>query len=297
MFAWFDKSVLLHLRIPFSFFLMPVFCFALSQSPHPSVWLTIGVFLILHLFLYPASNAYNSFYDKDEGSIGGLEHPPPVSKNLLYAAWTFDVAALLLGVLIGWPFVLALLIYGMVSKAYSYDKIRLKKYPVLSWLVVGLFQGAFTYLMVFQAINQFPLCYLLKAEVWAPAILSTVWLMAAYPMTQIYQHEEDARRGDLTLSRLLGVSGTFLFTAAGFLLVNIGFFLYFRYRFEDGLLYFGLFQLLLLPVLVYFLSWYLRVRRDEHQANFQSTMRLNLLSSICMNSFFLLCFLLQSGIL
>jgi hypothetical protein len=167
MFAWFDKSVLLHLRIPFSFFLMPVFCFALSQSPHPDVWLTIGVFLILHLFLYPASNAYNSFYDKDEGSIGGLEHPPPVSKNLLYAAWTFDVAALLLGALIGWSFVLALLTYGMVSKAYSYDKIRLKKYPVLSWLVVGLFQGAFTYLMVFQAINQVPLSDLSKAAVWA----------------------------------------------------------------------------------------------------------------------------------
>ncbi len=74
-----------------------------------------------------------------------------------------------------------------------------------------------------------------KPEVWIPAALSSLWLMAAYPMTQIYQHEEDARRGDLTLSRLLGIQGTFIFTATAFLLVNAGFFLYFRYYVRSGI--------------------------------------------------------------
>jgi 1,4-dihydroxy-2-naphthoate octaprenyltransferase len=295
MAAWLDKSVLLHLRIPFSFFLMPIFCFSLSQSPQPDLLTTIFVFLIIHLLLYPASNAYNSYYDKDEGSIGGLEHPPPVSKKLLYAAWAFDVAAVLLGLLIGWELALALLVYGLVSKAYSYDRIRLKKYPIISWLVIGVFQGAFTYLMVFQAINHVPIAELFKPEVWVPALLSTVWLMAAYPMTQIYQHEEDARRGDLTLSRMLGVRGTFLFTAAAFVLVNVGFYLYFSYWTEAGILYFGLFQVLMLPVLVYFFIWFRRASRDLRQVNFRSTMRLNLISSVCMNAFFLLVFILRLG--
>jgi 1,4-dihydroxy-2-naphthoate octaprenyltransferase len=295
MASWVDKSVLLHLRIPFSFFLMPIFCFALSQSSKPELLTTICVFLILHLLLYPASNAYNSYYDKDEGSIGGLESPPPVSKKLLYAAWAFDVAAVLLGLLIGWMLALALLVYGLVSKAYSYDRIRLKKYPIISWLVIGVFQGAFTYLMVFQAINHIPLTDLNKQEIGVPALLSTLWLMAAYPMTQIYQHEEDARRGDLTLSRMLGIKGTFLFTAGAFVLVNIGFYIYFRYWVDAGLLYFGLYQLLMLPVLIYFFIWFRRASRDLRQVNFRSTMRLNLISSVCMNAFFLLVFILRSG--
>ncbi|MES2733008.1 MAG: UbiA family prenyltransferase [Bacteroidota bacterium] len=292
---WFDKSVILHLRIPFSFFLMPVFCFSLSQSPKPDLLVALGVFLILHLLLYPASNGYNSYYDKDEGSIGGLENPPPVSKNLLYAAWSFDVVALLLGLFISWHFALGLLVYGLVSKAYSHDKIRLKKYPVLSWLVIGFFQGAFMYWLVFQAINHLPFRALLQPEVWIPAGLSSLLLMAAYPMTQIYQHEEDARRGDLTLSRLLGIQGTFLFTATAFLLVNVGFFLYFHYYVLLGLVFFGLFQLLLAPVLIYFFSWFLRAKRDEKQVDFHSTMRLNLISAVCMNMFFLLFFLLNAN--
>jgi hypothetical protein len=294
MFQWFDKSVILHLRIPFSFFLMPVFCFSLSQSPKPDLLIALGVFLILHLLLYPASNAYNSYYDKDEESIGGLEHPPPVSKKLLYAALTFDVIALILGLLISWQFALGLLIYGLVSKAYSHDKIRLKKYPILSWLVIGFFQGAFTYCMVFQSINHLPLRALLQPEVLIPAGLSSLLLMAAYPMTQIYQHGEDTRRGDLTLSRLLGIQGTFLFTATAFLLVNVGFFLYFHYYILLGLVFFGLFQVLLAPVLIYFSWWFVRARRDEKQVNFRSTMRLNLVSSVCMNIFFLLFFILNA---
>ena len=295
MASWVDKSVLLHLRIPFSFFLMPIFCFSLSQSPKPDLLTTVFVFLILHLLLYPASNAYNSYYDKDEGSIGGLESPPPVSKKLLYAAWAFDVVAVLLGLLIGWELALALLVYGLVSKAYSYDRIRLKKYPIISWLVIGVFQGAFPYLMVFQAINHISIADLSKQEIWVPALLSTLWLMAAYPMTQIYQHEEDARRGDLTLSRMLGIKGTFLFTASAFVLVNVGFYIYFRYWLDAGLLYFGLFQVLMLPVLIYFFIWFRRASRDLRQVNFRSTMRLNLISSICMNAFFLLVFILRSG--
>ncbi|MBC7922381.1 MAG: UbiA prenyltransferase family protein [Ferruginibacter sp.] len=293
MFHWFDKSVWLHLRIPFSFFLMPIFCFALSQSPRPGLGVTVGVFLILHLLLYPASNAYNSYYDKDEGSIGGLEHPPPVGRNLLYAAWLFDLVALLLGLLIGWQFALGLFVYGAVSKAYSHDQIRIKKYPVWSWLVTGVFQGAFTYLMVYQAINNLPLRALWREEVLIPAGLSTLWLMAAYPMTQIYQHEEDARRGDLTLSRLLGIQGTFVFTATAFLLVNAGFFLYFHYYVSAGFPFFLLFQLLLLPVLAYFFGWFVRVRRDRSQVNFRSAMRMNLISAVCMNLFFLLVFVLN----
>src|SRR5690349_7455866 len=100
-----QRSTWLHLRIPFSFYLMPVFLFAWSISPHPALWRVLLSFIILHFFLYSASNGYNSFFDKDEDSIGGLENPPPVSKELLYVSLLLDGIALLLGIFLGWWFV------------------------------------------------------------------------------------------------------------------------------------------------------------------------------------------------
>ena len=223
------KNIILHLRIPFSFFLMPVFWFALSQSEKPSWGVAVGVFVLLHLFIYPASNAYNSYYDKDEGAIGGLENPPPVSRELFYVAWFLDILAIVIAYFLsGWILSIALFIYSSISKAYSNDKIRLKKYPILSWLTVGVFQGAFTYLTVIQAVDNIPLSDLWQEKYLFPSALSSLNLLGFYPMTQIYQHEEDAKRGDLTMSRLLGIKGTFLFTASIFLIVTVGFLFIFK---------------------------------------------------------------------
>ena len=49
------------------------------------------------------------------------------------------------------------------------------------------------------------------------ALVSTLFLCGSYPLTQVYQHEEDARRGDRTLSLRLGIRGTFVFAAVGLL--------------------------------------------------------------------------------
>ena len=67
----FSQSSWLHLRIHFSFFLLPIFLFSLSLSPNLSGERILWVFIILHLILYPASNGYNSYFDKDEKSIEG----------------------------------------------------------------------------------------------------------------------------------------------------------------------------------------------------------------------------------
>ncbi len=273
-----------HLRIPFSFYLLPIYAFAFSTAP-PAAWLTGALtFVALHLFLYPASNGYNSFFDKDEESIGGLEKPPPVDGELYRAALWFDAAALCLGLLVGWRFALALLVYGLVSKAYSWDKIRLKKYPIAGWLVVCFFQGAFTFLMVRQAHGQLLFAELLAPTHLYPALLSTAMLLGSYPMTQIYQHREDARRGDLTLSRLLGIRGTFLFTAVFFGATTVGFVWYF-YTYVNTLAAL-LFPAFLTPVLLYFGYWFWQVLADAQRANFRATMRLNLLSAVCLNAYF-----------
>ena len=268
---------------------MPVFWFAVSQTQNPNWIIVGGLFVILHLLIYPASNAYNSYFDKDEGSIGGLENPPPVSKELYYVSLILDFIAIIVAYFVsGWILSVALIIYGFISKAYSNDKIRLKKYPILSWLTVGVFQGAFTYLTVIQAVGNINLSDLWQTKYLFPAILSSLNLLGFYPMTQIYQHEEDARRGDLTMSRLLGIKGTFIFTASIFLFVTIGFYFYFQNTQLFYIQAFIVYLLVMSPVLIYFNLWFLKVLKDENQADFHNTMRLNMLGSVCLNVFFLL---------
>ena len=284
-----QRSTLLHLRIPFSFFLLPVFLFSLSLSPNPSLWTTIAVFICLHVFLYPASNGYNSYFDRDDGSIGGLKNPPPVDRSLYNTALAFDLVALLLALYIGWFFLLMILAYGLASKAYSHPSIRLKKFPVLGWLITGFFQGFVIFIASYYGINQCPVQDLLEVSIIFPAVLCSVLLWGSYPMTQIYQHKEDRTRGDITLSLKLGILGTFHFTAVAFTLAVSGFVYFYLLYFSTG--YALVFIVLLLPVLIFFGYWYINVRKDLRLADFDHTMRLNLISSCMMNVIFSIFFL------
>jgi 1,4-dihydroxy-2-naphthoate octaprenyltransferase len=285
----FSRSTWLHLRIPFSFFLMPVYLFALAISPNFGERTILWSFLIIHLFLYPASNGYNSYFDKDEQSIGGLKSPPPVTKGLYYLSLLFDFLAIALGwIMINSHFAIMLLIYGVASKAYSHPSIRLKKHAIGGWLTTGFFQGFFTFLMCYVAINSFEIENLMKIKVLIPAVLTSIMLWGNYPMTQIYQHEEDTKHGDRTLSIMLGIRGTFFFVQAVFGMAVIGFVLYFNFFYSSNYSY--AFLIALAPVLLFFSTWFYTVWRDETKANYSNTMRLNFISAICLNAFFIYLF-------
>ncbi|MGD1958432.1 MAG: UbiA family prenyltransferase [Fulvivirga sp.] len=291
----FEKSTWLHLRIPFSFFLLPVFLFALAVSPNINESRIVIVLIALHIFLYPASNGYNSYFDKDEGSIGGLKRPPKVNTGLYYMALVFDTIAIVLGLLINWQFALMLFVYGLVSKAYSHPSIRLKKYPYLSWFIAGFFQGFFTFLMSYVGLNDYTIYQVMKSSIIIPGLLSSAILWGSYPMTQIYQHEEDSKRGDITLSLRLGILGTFHFTGAAFTLASACFAWYFVEVYH--LKYALTFLVSMAPVVLFFGYWYLKARKELANANFINTMRLNFLSAIFLNAFFIYFFLDHTQVL
>ncbi len=279
-------STLLHLRFPFSYFLLPVYLFALGISPNFTEQSLLWSFVIIHLLLYPASNGYNSYFDKDEKSIGGLKNPPPVSKSLFYTSLILDLIAIILAYFkISLLFSVMILIYGLVSKAYSHPLIRLKKYPIIGWLTVGIFQGFFTFLMSYVAINNFEMENLLRAKVLIPASLSSLILLGSYPMTQIYQHEEDAKHGDKTISRLLGIKGTFIFVQIVFAFAALGYFLYFKSIHNVN--YGFTFVLSLLPVILFFMWWFVCSWKDATKVNYSNTMWLNFISATCLNGFFI----------
>ena len=291
-----SRSSWLHLRIPFSYFLLPVYLFSLAISPNLNPDRMLWVFIIVHIFLYPASNGYNSYFDKDEKSIGGLKNPPPVNKGLYFLSMLFDLIAIILGFWkINALFAIMLLIYGLISKAYSHPSIRLKRFPILGWLAAGLFQGFFTFLMCYVGINNFSLENSLNPHVLIPAALCSMMLWGNYPMTQVYQHEEDAKRGDQTLSLKLGIRGTFIFTGIVFSIAVIGFMFYLIEFFE--LKYAYAYLIALAPVLLFFSFWFLKVIKDETKANFNYTMGLNFISATCLNIFFIYLFLESSQVL
>ena len=294
----FKKATWLHLRLPFSYFLLPIYLLAISISPNLSETGLLGLFLILHLFISPASNAFNSYYDKDEGSIGGLKNPPKVDKNVLYIAQTFDFIGLFLTLWLfprNWTLALMILTYVLVSRAYSHPSIRLKKYGILSWIIAGFFQGAWVVWLVYIGLNDFAFTSIFKAHVLIPGLLASAILWGSYPMTQIYQHEEDGKRGDVTLSMKLGVLGTFHFTAICFSFAVLAYVLYFNAYWQVKYAY--QFVLAMSPVLVFFGWWYWQVRKDASCANYSNTMRLNLISATCLGGFFLYFFLNSSQIL
>jgi len=280
------KSSILHLRIPFSYFLMPTYLFALNCAEKPILWKTVLVFFILHFLLYPASNSYNSYYDRDTDSIGLLKNPPPVEKELLTVSLMLDALAVLFSLLIGWLFTAAVFFYGLASKAYSHNKIRVKKMPVLSLIGVGFIQGAFTFLLSFWGIQDISITEILNTQILFAAVISSLFLTAAYPMTQVYQHKADGERGDISFSMLLGIKGTFLFCAVFIALAIVCFVLYFLSYY--GLLIAAFFILFIAPVAAFFAYWMVITFRDKSKANYDNTMRLNFISSTALNTFMIL---------
>ena len=127
---------------------MPIFILALSQNSSLNLFDTIIAFLIIHLLVYPASNGYNSYIDRDESPIGGLEKPPMPTKALFHLTLLMDALSVSLSfILINKIFAVCILAYILASRAYSSKQIRLKKYPLIGFLIVVIFQGGFTFLM------------------------------------------------------------------------------------------------------------------------------------------------------
>ena len=269
------------MRIPFSIFLMPVFWFALLVLEDIPIAESIYIFIIIHLLIYPASNGYNSYFDKDEGSIGGLKKPPKVNQYLFTIVVCFDALAVVLAFALSAQFAAMCAIYILVSKAYSWDKIRLKKYPILSTAVVTTFQGFFIYYTVQVGLG----VYSNETSNLVLAIASSLFLLGSYPLTQVYQHEEDTARGDITLSIKLGIKGTFVFSSIAFLAGTS--LLGYSFVQQNNVNDFYLFLALGAPILLYFGYWFKLVLINENQANFEHTMKMNIISSIFLSTAFI----------
>jgi len=274
------RSTIQLLRFHFSLFLLPVYLFALSQAPAINTANALLSFFLLHLLVYPSSNGYNSYMDRDETPIGGLASPLQPTRQLFYVTVLMDALAVVLSIFISPLFAIGIVVYILASRAYSYRGIRLKKYPFLGFLTVFLCQGALVFVLAYHAAAQAPL----SKVPWLPTLLSSFLIGALYPLTQIYQHEEDCKDGVVTISYRLGKKGTFAFSMALFLTATAGMYLLFQQ--QQRLNFFWLYLLFLLPVVLFFLYWMNKVWKEASAADFKNSLRMNLLSTLCTTAFF-----------
>ncbi len=274
------------LRFPFSFFLMPVFWFALSIQTTIDWYKTALIFFILHVLVYPSSNGYNSYMDRDQGSIGGIEKPPEPLKELFYVSVVMDLIAVLAAFFVGTLTACLLSIYIIFSRLYSYRGIRLKQYPIIGYLTVVLNQGTLVFALVFMGVGSSEILPPLL-----PLVASAFLIGGFYPITQIYQHTADKADGVSTISLLLGKRGTFIFCGIIYSIAFTLLFLYFTSINQLGL--FFTLQIFFIPVIIYFLIWSIEVWSDERKADFVRTMRMNWIASIASNLGFIILLILK----
>ncbi|MEP7325420.1 MAG: UbiA family prenyltransferase [Gemmatimonadota bacterium] len=144
--------------------------------------------------------ALNSAFDKDEGDIGYLRQPPPPPRALagfgLGLMALGQAAALLLPMPYAWAYAACFLL----SVVYSVPPFRLKAVAGPDWLINMWGFGTLTPFAGWAStgLPVSPSGFLV--------LLAFCPLFAAlYPLTQLYQFDEDRRRGDRTLALKLGM--------------------------------------------------------------------------------------------
>ncbi|MDP1727080.1 MAG: UbiA family prenyltransferase [Bacteroidota bacterium] len=281
------------LRIPVSYYLTPVFLFAFSMAGTWNYENSILLFIALHLFIYPASNAYNSFMDQDVSSIGGLKNPPKAGKEVLYVSILFDFIGLWICYYLSAGLCYAVLVYVLASRMYSWHGIRLKKYALLSFLTVVFFQGAYIFSIVYVFCQNISFSEAILQENYAmPALISSLIAAGIYPLSQVYKHKSDAKAGIQSFSMWLGIRGTFEFSAICFAAVALLMGYHFIGSNQSHLFY--VFIIFLFPVMAYFLWWAGKVWNDPKQTNYRYTMLFNKFASSFLNLYFISVFVIKN---
>ncbi|HYE55627.1 MAG TPA: UbiA family prenyltransferase [Chitinophagaceae bacterium] len=276
------RSTIQLLRFHFSIFLLPVYLFALSQLAHINWNNALLIFFILHVLVYPSSNGYNSYMDRDTGPIGGLAKPLQPTRQLFYVSVIMDVAAVLLSLAVSLYFAAGVLLYILASRAYSWRGIRLKKYPLTGYLVVVIFQGALVFALSYHGSSP---DQSLRVPAWG--VLAAACLIGGYyPLTQVYQHEEDRADGVITISSVLGKRGTFIFCALVFTLATFAMFMLFNQT--GNLRPFWIFITCMGPMVWFFIQWMMKVWKNDSHANFKNSLVMNVLASVCTTVCFLI---------
>lgn len=228
----------LHLRWHYQLFILSGgFLLGGFLSSSMNWWWFLIQFANVHLLLFGGATAYNSYWDKDAGPVGGLKNPPPVSHWMWPASLFLQMIGLMVAMPMGNAFLAFYLFSMLLFWFYSSPLFRWKGRPILSLIAIGISTGANSVILGFFAAAT-PVS-VLDPTIIVAAIGTAFILLSLYPLSQIYQLDEDGERGDQTFALKYGRRTVFLF---------------FKISFGLGLLFISgaMFTLHILPGLIFF---------------------------------------------
>ncbi len=199
-----------HLRVLFQLTLSPLFLWGYMLAAGRFHWRFAAGFIAFHLFLYTGITAFNSAYDRDEGPVGGMLAPPPVPDGLLSLSLVLQCLGALIAAAVSMALLKVYLVVALLGVLYSHPAVRWKASPWLSAATVFFGQGAcgaaagwITARGGWGGSD--------GATGWVAALSAALTTLGLYPLTQVYQIEEDRNRGDRTLAVALGPAGALRF--------------------------------------------------------------------------------------
>lgn len=222
--AWRIQDFLVHLRLHYQLFILaaPFLCGGLL-SPRIEWREFLLQFFNVHVLLFGGATAFNSYWDRDEGPIGGLRHPPKMQRWMHSASLALQFLGGMLALRSGWLFATIYAAAALLFWLYSSPHARWKGKPWLSFVAIGLSTGTASVLMGRLGADQRPLG---TGDVVASVAVALI-LLSLYPLSQIYQMAADRERGDETFALKFGLRGVkrgfAVFYASGLLLLALSF--------------------------------------------------------------------------
>src|SRR5688572_5617038 len=119
------KRIFVHARWPVQSYVVLAFMFGvvLTKDRINLPYMIAGVAWLL---IVVGLTVLNSYYDKDEAPVGGMQNPPKVNESLLYGALALLAIGLLMGLAFGVTFWVLQLIVVVLYFFYSYEGTRWK---------------------------------------------------------------------------------------------------------------------------------------------------------------------------
>ncbi|MFV1884416.1 MAG: UbiA family prenyltransferase [Balneola sp.] len=206
---------IVHLRLHYQFFILSggylLAALFLPEVNWTKYWIQ---FLNVHVLLFGGATAYNSYWDKDEGPIGGLKSPPKMTDWM----WTVSLIIQFIGIIpalfVGFKFFVIYISSMLLFWLYSTPLARWKGNPILSIFAIGISTGTNSFLLGYLAGG----AESLSLNEGFIALGVACILLSLYPVSQVFQMEEDRERGDQTFAMKFGLKGVRFFYVIMYLL-------------------------------------------------------------------------------
>ncbi len=202
------RHFLIHFRLHYQIFILSAgYLFAALFVEELNVMDFVVHYANMTILLFGTATAFNSYHDRDEGPIGGLRQPPPMTSWMRSVALVLQGVGFGLSVSQGIVFAAIYLLSMILFWLYSTPLARWKGHPIKSLVAIGISTGSNSFWLGTIAAGG----TVFSPQIILVGIASAMIFLSLYPVSQIYQMSEDKARGDHTFALVYGLNGIKVF--------------------------------------------------------------------------------------